>query len=302
MQVLSEKKYLAIFFLVVVIGVVVFLIGFHDKTAPPQIAIIPTTPTTTEIIPTKTYRIFGASVKGRALEEYTFGTGKTRLLFVGGMHGGYEWNSVVLAYQFIDYLEDPKNFPDGFTISVIPALNPDGVFEVTGKEGRFTPADVPDVSKKPSGYGRLNANKVDLNRNLDCNWKPKSMWRGTEVSAGKSAFSEPETSALRAVVASSTPAAVIFWHSQSGSVYASACNNGILPDTLSIMNAYAKAAGYTPVKAFDAYKITGDSEGWLASIGIPAITVELKTHETVEWEQNLAGITALFDFYGKKKN
>ena len=63
------------------------------------------------------------------------------------------------------------------------------------------------------------------------------------------------------------------------------------------MNVYAKASGYNAIKTFDSYAITGDSEGWLASINIPAITVELKTHETVEWEQNLAGIKALLDYY-----
>ncbi|MDO8601780.1 MAG: hypothetical protein Q7R62_01445, partial [bacterium] len=80
-------------------------------------------------------------------------------------------------------------------------------------------------------------------------------------------------------------------------VYASECNNGILPKTLEIMNVYARAAGYRSINVFDAYKITGDAEGWLASIGIPAITVELTTHETVEWEKNLAGIKALFEYY-----
>jgi len=42
---------------------------------------------------------------------------------------------------------------------------------------------------------------------------------------------------------------------------------------------------------------TGDAEGWLASINIPAITVELKTRDTTEWNQNLAGIKAIFGYY-----
>ncbi|KKT32826.1 MAG: Permease, partial [Candidatus Moranbacteria bacterium GW2011_GWF2_44_10] len=74
-------------------------------------------------------------------------------------------------------------------------------------------------------------------------------------------------------------------HSQANAVYASECKNGILPKTLDIMNIYAHAAGYPAVKSFDAYAITGDAEGWLASINIPAITVELKTHETIEWDK-----------------
>ena len=63
------------------------------------------------------------------------------------------------------------------------------------------------------------------------------------------------------------------------------------------MNAYSRASGYPAVKSFDAYETSGDAEGWLASIGIPTVAVELKTHETIEWEQNLAGVMALFEYY-----
>ena len=34
-------------------------------------------------------------------------------------------------------------------------------------------------------------------------------------------------------------------------------------------------------------------DGWLASIGVPAITVELSSHESVDWDKNLAGVKAL---------
>jgi hypothetical protein len=127
------------------------------------------------------------------------------------------------------------------------------------------------------------------------------MWRGNVVKAGTRPFSEPEAVALRNFVLANTPRAVVFWHSQANAVYASACKEGILPETLVLMQAYADASGYTPIKEFTAYAISGDAEGWLASIGTPAITVELKTHETVEWEQNIAGITALFEYYREKQ-
>ncbi|MDO8590624.1 MAG: M14 family metallopeptidase, partial [bacterium] len=141
------------------------------------------------------------------------------------------------------------------------------------------------------------ANEVDLNRNFDCKWKPKGTWRGKTVSAGSEPFSEPEARVIRDFVLKNSPEAVVFWHSQSNAVYASQCQTGILPKTLTIMNAYSKASGYPAVKEFDAYVTTGAADDWLASINIPAITVELKTHETVEWERNLAGIKALFEYY-----
>jgi hypothetical protein len=98
-------------------------------------------------------------------------------------------------------------------------------------------------------------------------------------------------------VATSSPKAVIFFHSKAGAVYASECGKGVLPQTIDIMNVYAHAAGYLAIKTFDAYVTYGDSEGWLASILIPAITVELTTHDSIEWEKNLSGVKALFEYF-----
>jgi predicted deacylase len=184
-------------------------------------------------------------------------------------------------------------------VTVIPSANPDGVFVVAGKEGRFSAADV-STSSQVQVSGRFNAREVDINRNFDCKWQPTSTWRSKKVSAGSAAFSEPEARAIRDFVSSSTPQVVVFWHSQSNAVYASQCQKGILPGTLELMNTYAAAAGYPAVKTFDAYVTTGAADDWLASMNIPAITVELKTHETIEWENNLAGIKALFRLYGKE--
>jgi len=241
--------------------------------------------------------VIGTSVEGRKIEARTYGDGTTHLAFIGGIHGGYEWNSVILAYQFMDYLDaNPEAIPENLTVTVIPSANPDGVYKVLGTEGRFTIADVPtDESTVP---GRFNTNEVDLNRNFDCKWQPESTWQSNPVSAGTQPFSEPEAMAIRSFVLENDPTAVIFWHSQSNAVYASECETGILPETLDIMNAYSQASGYPAVESFDHYEVTGDAEGWLASINIPAITVELQTHETIEWERNLAGIKALFAYYG----
>lgn len=143
----------------------------------------------------------------------------------------------------------------------------------------------------------MNADSVDLNRNFDCHWAATSTWQNKPESAGTAAFSEPEARALRDFIAKDAPVAVAFWHSASGTVYASECGKGVLPGTLAVMNAYARAAGYKTSAVFDAYPITGDSEGWLASIGIPAVTVELTTHTGVEFDKNLAGMKAVFALY-----
>ena len=243
--------------------------------------------------------VIGSSVEGREIDSYVYGNGDTHIAFVGGIHGGYEWNSVLLAYNFMDYLTaNPEAIPANLTTSVIPSANPDGVYKVIGKEGRFTLADVPvGVSEAP---GRFNANGVDLNRNFDCQWQATSTWQNKPESGGTAPFSEPEAQAIRTFILKDKPVGVVFWHSMSNAVYASQCEKGILPKTLDIMNAYATAAGYPAIKTFAAYATTGAAEDWLASMNIPAITVELKTHETVEWNKNLAGILALFKYYASE--
>ncbi|MBU0801442.1 MAG: hypothetical protein KKA05_10645, partial [Alphaproteobacteria bacterium] len=71
--------------------------------------------------------VVGTSVQGRDITAYHYGTGDTNLLFVGGIHGGYEWNSVLLAYRFMDYLEaNPDAIPDSLRITIVPSANPDG--------------------------------------------------------------------------------------------------------------------------------------------------------------------------------
>ncbi len=63
------------------------------------------------------------------------------------------------------------------------------------------------------------------------------------------------------------------------------------------MNTYAEASGYPAEGLWTAYEITGDAEGWLATLGIPAVTVELKTPNSIEWQQNLAGVEAVMRLY-----
>ena len=287
--------------LVIVIAVVlVVLLGVFVLLRPEPVAVVVPEIEPVENAqpaPTSTVSIIGTSVEGREIEAHTFGNGGTNILFVGGVHGGYEWNSVLLAYEFIDYFNtNPNLIPEGLSVSIIPNLNPDAVYEITGTDGRFAAVDIVATSAELAD-ARFNANNVDLNRNFDCKWAPESTWRGQTVSAGEAAFSEPETAALKAFVIDSAPEAVIFWHSQANTVYASECEAGVLPETLTIMETYAAAAKYNTQASFDAYSITGDAEGWLASINIPAITVELETHESIDWNRNVSGVSALLNYY-----
>lgn len=240
--------------------------------------------------------IIGQSVDGNNITAYHYGNGATELLLVAGVHGGYAWNTVSLAYQVMDYLKaNPSVIPANLKVTVIPVLNPDGLDKVVGTTGRFDVSDVPSQTVA----GRFNTNNVDLNRNFDCDWQAKGTWQSKTVSGGSSAFSEPETLALKNYIQANKPKAVVAYYSAAGGVYSSNCHVGILPETSAMTSAYAKASGYTANEDFNFYETTGDMTNWLAKIKVPAISVLLTNHTDTEWTKNLAGIKSLLKYYTK---
>jgi hypothetical protein len=241
----------------------------------------------------------GTSADGNAITAHHYGQGSTEILFIGGIHGGYAWNSSLLAYEFMDYVSDnPKIIPENVKVTVIPVLNPDGLKEVVKDVGPFESSDI-TMSLAETIPGRFNGNDVDLNRNFDCDWQKTATWQNKSVSGGDSAFSEPESIALKNYVETKKPAAVIVWDSATGGVFASSCHNGVSAETLDLVNLYSEASGYKAYKDFDFYEITGDMVNWLAKKNIPAISILLTTHDDIEWTKNIAGIKAILENYAK---
>jgi predicted deacylase len=223
--------------------------------------------------------------------SYTFGTGNTSLVWVGGMHGGSEWNTILLAYAFIDHLRlNEESIPASLSIIVIPNANPDGLFAVTRHIGRFAETDV-DVD---TDNGRFNGNMVDLNRNWDCEWASTGVWQNNTVSGGTAPFSEPENQILRDFIVAADPAATVLLHSAATGVHMAGCGQ-IDPESRVLATVYSQASGYPIYDSFQHYAITGDASNWLAQQGFPAITVELSTHEDIDWRMNLAGLNALIN-------
>ena len=297
----------------IVVSIIIVLIGiyFFTKSTPPP-APIGETPvrnegttapasTTVPVVKTTTgVESIGTSVEGRGIMAYHFGTGSKELLFVGGIHGGYEWNTALVAYQLMDYLKaNPSVIPANVKVTVIPVLNPDGLKLGTGTTtAHFTQADVSNLSKN-SVASRFNAHKVDLNRNFDCDWKATGVWQSKSVSGGASAFSEPESLAVKTYVEANKPAVAVVWYSSAGGVYASSCDGAVLPETVLIGKAYADASGYPYYKSFDSYETSGDMVNWLAKNNIPAISVLLTNHTDTEWQKNQSGVAALLKYYSK---
>lgn len=265
-------------------------------------------PPVVEVVPVdKTKTVIGTSVEGRPITAYHFGEGTSELLFVGGIHGGYEWNTVLVADELAAYLKaNPSAVPQNVKVTVIPLLNPDGLSKVVttldtfvpGTTPRFVAKDVTSLEETVTA-GRFNGNNVDLNRNFDCDWQTKATWQTKTVSGGTGAFSEPESQAIKQYVETAKPVAVVVWYSAAGGVFSSSCHNGVSSETKSLTKIFADASKYPGYASFDFYAITGDMVNWLAKNNIPAISVLLTNHTDTEWSKNLAGVTALLKHYTK---
>jgi hypothetical protein len=221
--------------------------------------------------------IIGYSFNGLPISAHTFGTGERALLLVGGMHGGYEANTVVLVRALMAHFErTPSDIRPGVRLIVIPAANPDGLALGTGFDARF------------------NGGGVDLNRNWGCGWSRDAVWRDQPVDPGGQALSEPETRAMAAYIQRVRPAAVLFYHSAAGGVFEGDCQGA---RTSRIMAAvYGEASGYAYGQPFSAYPVTGTAAAWVDGIGIPSADVELFTRDDPEFDRNLRAVNALQDW------
>ena len=242
----------------------------------------------------------GTSFEGRDIVFYRFGEGERSIVVYGGIHGGYEWNTIWLNHELITYyLENGDSLPGNISLYIIPCLNPDGLARVDGR-GDCAGTDFAnfDYSFEESKKGRFNARGVDLNRNWDARWQPKSMWQNQEVSAGGAPFSEPETRSLRDFVQRIEARLVISYHSAANGIYYSGKHEQWEP-VRRLARAYEESSCYPIPRSgtgLVGYRITGASGGYFYSQSIPEITVELAGRSSPEFERNLSGLQAVIDF------
>jgi protein MpaA len=222
--------------------------------------------------------VIGHSVEGRPIEVYRFGTGDHRVMIVGGIHGGYEANTVRLANALVDYVADRHSIiPPDVTLYILPLLNPDGYVH------------------QYKNIGRSNANDVDLNRNWTVGWEadwPKTgCWDLLPITAGTSPASEPETLALMAFLLEHPVQALVSYHAAAPGIYPA--EDPFNPKSRWLAEALSEASGY-PYPAYQmGCHMTGTLVDWVASTGGAAVDLELTNHWNIDFEQNQEVLVAL---------
>jgi len=220
----------------------------------------------------------GTSMEGRDIWVWQLGEisnpNAISIVLVGGIHGGYEANTIVLTDEIIEYFrEHPEDILPGIRMVIIPNANPDGLARGQNIDGRF------------------NARGVDLNRNWGCEWDETAYHGFDEVNPGSRPFSEPESVALRMFFIEQTPDVVVFYHSAYGGIFLGECGEEPQPAWLGTL--LEDATGYPYYDSFDFYDVTGDATNWLAERGIPAAVIETYSKTASEFERNLKGVIAL---------
>lgn len=225
--------------------------------------------------------LIGYTLGGRPLIVTQFGKGKIERMIVAGIHGGNEYNTILLAEKLIRYLsERPQKIPKDITLYILPALNPDG------------------EARAHNIYGRANQNGVDLNHNFPIGWKahwsPTGCWNYLELNGGNRPASEPETIALMGFLLSHRVDALISYHSAALGIFA----GGDPPDPASQRLAEQVAAvsdyPYPPINT--GCEMTGSLADWAVSQKIAALDVELTNHTDIDFQQNLKILKALLDW------
>ncbi len=216
--------------------------------------------------------VIGESVAGRPIEVYRFGNGSRKLLLIGGIHGGYEYNTITLTEQLISLVRGrPEWIPEDVTLFIMRSLNPDGEARAQGI------------------HGRTNENGVDLNRNFPAQWKLEwpidGCWRYLPVSGGPYPASEPETLASMQFLIDEDIFALINYHSAALGIFP----GGQPPDAASVSLAEAVAAvSEYPYPAIDTGCVfTGQLIDWASMQGIAAIDIELANHRDSDLKINI---------------
>ena len=210
---------------------------------------------------------------------------KPGAFYVGNHHAREHLSNEValgLAVYLLDHRSEPeiKKYLDTLDIYIMPMLNADGAeYDIQTGQYRW--------HRKNTRVNPDNSIGVDLNRNYDSLWcqAGSSHYPGADTYCGPSAFSEPETQAVRKfVTARKNLHTLMSYHSYASLVLypwagkATPLENANDRKVFELMaRSMTGFTGYKPQQSSDLYVATGDTTDWAyATAGIFAFTTELE--------------------------
>jgi len=206
-----------------------------------------------------------------------------------GCHHAREWISVEVPFLMGKYLLENyqgdgniKGLVDNSEIWIVPLVNPDGL-EYSIHFYRYW-----RKNRRDNGDGSFG---VDLNRNYGFEWGHDDIGSSPDPSSetyrGRSAFSEPETQAVRNLLEGRNFQALVSFHSYSQVILypwgykeeASPEEDLLytLAENMSRLMEEVNGRDYEPARAGASFYLTnGDTTDWSFGVfGIPSFTVEL---------------------------
>jgi carboxypeptidase T len=245
-------------------------------------------------------REIGRSIEGRPILALRIGDrhgGVPKILFMG-CHHAREWIAVevpfLLAKEMVERADEPPiaSWLSSGEVWVAPMVNPDG-HEHSRVEQRLW--------RKNRRRNQDGTFGVDPNRNYGYMWgilnlPTSSHVPSDETYVGPRAFSEPETQAVRDLVACELFAGVITYHSYSQLIlYPWGYTDRPVPDARDreLMVGLAiemqglirgvHSSVYTPQQSSELYPTAGDTTDWTyGTYGIPSFTIELRPRTVQE--------------------
>jgi carboxypeptidase T len=245
-------------------------------------------------------REIGRSVENRPIWALRIGERKgslDRVLFMG-CHHAREWIAVEvpfrLAKELVEQADDPK-IAGWLTIGeiwVAPMVNPDGHEHCRTQERLWR------KNRRRNPDGSIG---VDPNRNYGYMWGTLNVPTSSHVPSdetyvGPRAFSEPETRAVRDLVAREMFRGVITYHSYSQLIlYPWGYTDKLVPDPhdreamIGLANEMrdlmkgVHGVVYTAQQSSALYPTAGDTTDWTyGEYGIPSFTIELRPKSHLE--------------------
>ena len=242
--------------------------------------------------------VIGRSVLGQPIWAINFGKGERRVLYNAGHHAN-EWITVPLLLKFAEDLAeayatggDIYGFPAaelfaGASVTLVPALNPDGIDLVTGALdsgpafalARSIAQNYPGIPF-PSGW-KANIRGIDLNLQYPAAWE-----RAREIKfaqgftapaprdyVGTAPLSAPESRAMYNFTLALLPELTLSYHTQGEVIYWQFLNYDP-PGARAIGERFSRSSGYSLEETPYASSFAGYKDWTIQSFNRPGYTIE----------------------------